>query len=84
MPREVKGWGRGVKSFAIDRWDEKSANLAACAGAGAGEVGGASGGAGAGAAAVGSSGRWRDRGVVEGIWMAIEEGMRVRGWGGGK
>ncbi|QSS66703.1 cell division control protein [Histoplasma capsulatum] len=54
VPREVKGWGRGVKSFAIDRWDEKSANLAACAGAGAGEVGGASGGAGAGAAAVGS------------------------------
>ncbi|PGH03916.1 hypothetical protein GX51_03752 [Blastomyces parvus] len=77
VPREVKGWGRGVRSFAIDRWDEKSANLAA-----------GSGGAGApgapGAGAVGSSARWRDRGVVEGVWMAIEEGMRSRGWGGGK
>ncbi|KAK5256241.1 accessory factor associated with RNA polymerase II [Cryomyces antarcticus] len=25
--------------------------------------------------------RWRDREVVEGIWTAIEEGMRSRGWG---
>ncbi|TKA68094.1 hypothetical protein B0A49_04043, partial [Cryomyces minteri] len=24
--------------------------------------------------------RWRDREVVEGIWTAIEEGMRSRGW----
>ncbi|PGH31256.1 hypothetical protein GX50_05993 [[Emmonsia] crescens] len=91
VPREVKGWGRGVRSFAIDRWDEKSGNLAmtasagAGAGAGAGNTGNAGGvGGGAGAAAAGPSGRWRDRGVVEGIWMAIEEGMRARGWGGGK
>ncbi|EFR00019.1 cell division control protein 73 [Nannizzia gypsea CBS 118893] len=56
-PREVKGWGRGVRSFAIDRWDEKSANVA------------------------GGGARWRDRGVVEGIWSAIEEGMKARGWG---
>ncbi|KAL2367078.1 hypothetical protein RJ035_005229, partial [Blastomyces gilchristii] len=76
VPREVKGWGRGVRSFAIDRWDEKSANLAV---SGVGNAGGA------GAGAVGGpSGRWRDRGVVEGVWMAIEEGMRARGWGGGK
>ncbi|EZF36065.1 hypothetical protein H101_00393 [Trichophyton interdigitale H6] len=59
-PREVKGWGRGVRSFAIDRWDEKSANVP------------------------GGGARWRDRGVVEGIWSAIEEGMRARGWQAGK
>ncbi|OJJ46745.1 hypothetical protein ASPZODRAFT_132874 [Penicilliopsis zonata CBS 506.65] len=57
-PREVKGWGRGVQSFAIERWDDK---------------GGAHGG-----------GRWRDREIVENIWMAIEEGMRMRGWGTSK
>ncbi|KAF3482929.1 RNA polymerase II accessory factor [Arthroderma uncinatum] len=68
-PREVKGWGRGVRSFAIDRWDEKSANLN-----GPGAVGGAAA----------SGARWRDRGVVEGIWSAIEEGMKARGWGGSK
>ncbi|KAM5448698.1 accessory factor associated with RNA polymerase II [Microsporum audouinii] len=62
-PREVKGWGRGVRSFAIDRWDEKSANV--------------NGGPASGA-------RWRDRGVVEGIWSAIEEGMKARGWGASK
>lgn len=55
MPGTVKGWGRGVDSFGIERWDEK---------------GGVNGG-----------GRWRDREVVEGIWLAIEEGMRLRGWG---
>ncbi|KAK2746680.1 accessory factor associated with RNA polymerase II [Myotisia sp. PD_48] len=60
VPREVKGWGRGVRSFAVDRWDEKS-------------VGPSGGNA--------ASARWRDRGVVEGIWSAIEEGMRARGWG---
>ncbi|KAI9934738.1 hypothetical protein ASPWEDRAFT_139763 [Aspergillus wentii DTO 134E9] len=54
-PREVKGWGRGVQRFAVERWDEK---------------GGVQG-----------AGRWRDREVVEGIWTAIEEGMRLRGWG---
>ncbi|PGH12888.1 hypothetical protein AJ79_03988 [Helicocarpus griseus UAMH5409] len=75
VPREVRGWGRGVKSFAIDRWDEKSANIGGATG-----IGG-SGVSGAGAAVVGPSGRWRDRGVVEGVWMAIEEGMRARGWG---
>ncbi|EEH35377.1 hypothetical protein PAAG_06424 [Paracoccidioides lutzii Pb01] len=73
VPREVKGWGRGVRSFAIDRWDEKSAGLNGAGAAGLGAAGG-----------IGGSGRWRDRGVVEGIWMAIEEGMRGRGWGGGK
>jgi len=26
------------------------------------------------------SARWRDREVVEGIWRAVEEGMRGRGW----
>ncbi|OJK02470.1 hypothetical protein ASPACDRAFT_1886770 [Aspergillus aculeatus ATCC 16872] len=31
---------------------------------------------------VNGSGRWRDREVVEGIWSAIEEGMRLRGWAG--
>lgn len=55
VPSTVKGWGRGVESFAVERWDEK---------------GGVHGG-----------GRWRDREVVEGIWTAIEEGMRLRGWG---
>lgn len=23
VPREVRGWGRGVQSFAVERWDEK-------------------------------------------------------------
>ncbi|KAL5361034.1 RNA pol II accessory factor, Cdc73 family-domain-containing protein [Aspergillus floccosus] len=55
VPREVRGWGRGVQSFAVERWDDK---------------GGVQG-----------AGRWRDREVVEGIWTAIEEGMRLRGWG---
>ncbi|CAI7653294.1 unnamed protein product [Penicillium manginii] len=55
IPASVKGWGRGVNSFAVERWDEK---------------GGIQG-----------SGRWRDREVVEGIWTAIEEGMKLRGWG---
>lgn len=31
--------------------------------------------------AQGTSMRWRDREVVEGLWGAIEEGMRARGWG---
>ena len=34
IPREVKGWGRGVRSFAIDRWDEKSAMAPGAGGAG--------------------------------------------------
>ncbi|KAJ6172330.1 hypothetical protein N7470_001397 [Penicillium chermesinum] len=55
IPANVKGWGRGVESFGIERWDEKSG--------------------------VNGGGRWRDREVVEGIWSAIEEGMRLRGWG---
>lgn len=55
VPAQVKGWGRGVENFAVERWDEKN---------------GMHGG-----------GRWRDREVVEGIWTAIEEGMRIRGWG---
>jgi len=31
---------------------------------------------------VGAAGasRWRDREVVEGIWKAIEENMRQKGW----
>ncbi|CEL01428.1 Putative RNA polymerase II assessory factor Cdc73p [Aspergillus calidoustus] len=55
VPREVRGWGRGVRSFSVERWDDK---------------GGVQG-----------TGRWRDREVVEGIWTAIEEGMKLRGWG---
>lgn len=55
IPREVRGWGRGVQSFSVERWDEKGG--------------------------VHGAGRWRDREVVEGIWTAIEEGMKLRGWG---
>ncbi|KAL4931294.1 CDC73 C-terminal domain-containing protein [Aspergillus undulatus] len=55
VPREVRGWGRGVRSFGVERWDEKGG--------------------------VNGAGRWRDREVVEGIWTAIEEGMKLRGWG---
>lgn len=55
VPREVRGWGRGVRSFFVERWDEKGG--------------------------VNGTGRWRDREVVEGIWTAIEEGMKSRGWG---
>jgi len=29
----------------------------------------------------GEKGRWRDREVVEGIWTAIEDSMRAKGWG---
>jgi parafibromin len=29
----------------------------------------------------GEKGRWRDREVVEGLWTAIEESMRAKGWG---
>ncbi|WEW59722.1 accessory factor associated with RNA polymerase II [Emydomyces testavorans] len=61
VPREVKGWGRGVRTFAVERWDEKSTST--------------NGGA------MGGRTRWRDREVVEGIWGAIEEGMKSRGWG---
>jgi parafibromin len=74
VPKEVKGWGRGVRSFAIDRWDEKSANL----------NGGTTAAGGGIAGPVGGSTRWRDLEVVEGIWTAIEEGMRARGWGTSK
>ncbi|KAI9368267.1 RNA pol II accessory factor, Cdc73 family-domain-containing protein [Aspergillus egyptiacus] len=55
IPREVRGWGRGVRSFSVERWDDKGG--------------------------VNGAGRWRDREVVEGIWTAIEEGMKLRGWG---
>lgn len=55
VPPSVKGWGRGVNSFSVERWDEKGG--------------------------VHGAGRWRDREVVEGIWAAIEEGMKLRGWG---
>lgn len=54
IPSTVKGWGRGVDSFGVERWDEKGG--------------------------VNGTGRWRDREIVEGIWTAIEEGMRLRGW----
>lgn len=30
--------------------------------------------------AAGNSARWRDREVVEGIWKAIEDNMRSKGW----
>ncbi|KAL4778029.1 RNA pol II accessory factor, Cdc73 family-domain-containing protein [Aspergillus varians] len=55
VPREVRGWGRGVRNFSVERWDDKGG--------------------------VNGAGRWRDREVVEGIWTAIEEGMKLRGWG---
>ncbi|KAE9984049.1 hypothetical protein BLS_003200 [Venturia inaequalis] len=29
----------------------------------------------------GEKGRWRDREIVEGLWTAIEESMRAKGWG---
>ena len=31
--------------------------------------------------ALGEKGRWRDQEVVESIWSAIEDAMRVRNWG---
>ena len=31
-------------------------------------------------AGAGPASRWRDREVVEGIWKAVEENMRNRGW----
>jgi parafibromin len=52
VPEAVKGWGRMVKTSAIDQWS----------------------------AVRGEAGRWRDREVVEGIWTAIEESMRSKGW----
>lgn len=52
VPQTVRGWGRGVVSAAIDKYNP----------------------------AQGVQGRWRDREVVEGLWTAIEESMRSRGW----
>ncbi len=52
VPSTVRGWGRGVVSTAIDKYNSVQ----------------------------GAQGRWRDREVVEGIWTAIEESMRSRGW----
>ncbi|KAI9859693.1 MAG: accessory factor associated with RNA polymerase II [Vezdaea acicularis] len=51
VPAAVKGWGRGVQSFEVDKWR-------------------------------GEGGRWRDLEAVEGVWGAIEESMRAKGWGG--
>ncbi|KAI9785447.1 MAG: accessory factor associated with RNA polymerase II [Candelina submexicana] len=53
IPSTVKGWGRGVVSTQVDKWNSHA----------------------------GMQGRWRDREVVEGLWGAIEESMRNRGWG---
>ncbi len=53
IPGTVKGWGRGVVSTQVDKWNSHA----------------------------GVQGRWRDREVVEGLWGAIEESMRNRGWG---
>ena len=52
VPQTVRGWGRGVTSAHVDKWNPQ----------------------------VGSSVRWRDREVVEGVWDRIEESMRSRGW----
>lgn len=49
LPDTVKGWGRGVLSTQVDKYN------------------------------AGTS-RWRDREVVEGIWKAVEENMRQKGW----
>ncbi|KAI9821213.1 MAG: accessory factor associated with RNA polymerase II [Pycnora praestabilis] len=53
VPATVRGWGRGVMSAHVEKWNSHA----------------------------GTQGRWRDREVVEGIWGAIEESMRNRGWG---
>lgn len=52
VPDTVKGWGRGVMSTQIDKYNGQ----------------------------LGPKARWRDREVVEGIWTAIEEMMRSKGW----
>ncbi|KAL9621284.1 MAG: hypothetical protein Q9160_004305 [Pyrenula sp. 1 TL-2023] len=67
VPKEVRGWGRGVVSFSVQRWDERVHAKAI------GE-----GGEGAGMAV-----RWKDREVVEGVWASVEGSMRGRGWGVG-
>jgi parafibromin len=51
-PETVTGWGRGVLTAQIDKFN----------------IGG------------GASSRFRDREVVEGIWKAIEDNMRSKGW----
>lgn len=53
VPATVKGWGRGVQSVGVEKWNP----------------------------GMGTSGRWRDREVVEAIWGRVEESMRARGWG---
>lgn len=53
VPGTVKGWGRGVMSTMVDKYNPTQ----------------------------GAQARWRDREVVEGIWTAIEESMRGKGWG---
>jgi parafibromin len=52
LPETIKGWGRGVLSVQVEKWN----------------------------AGAGTSSRWRDREVVEGIWKAVEDGMRTKGW----
>lgn len=52
VPATVKGWGRGVTSAQVDKWNPQQ----------------------------GTTGRWRDIEIVEGIWGRIEESMRSRGW----
>ncbi|KAL6717234.1 accessory factor associated with RNA polymerase II [Lecanora helva] len=52
VPGTVKGWGRGVTSAAVEKWNPQQ----------------------------GTSARWRDREVVEGIWDRVEDSMRSRGW----
>ncbi|KAF8863202.1 CDC73-domain-containing protein [Acephala macrosclerotiorum] len=52
VPDTVRGWGRGVMSVQVDKWNPGQ----------------------------GPAGRWRDREVVEGIWKAVEENMRSKGW----
>lgn len=52
VPSTVKGWGRGVISVQIEKWNPHQP----------------------------ASNRWRDREVVEGIWTAIEDSMRAKGW----
>lgn len=52
LPETVRGWGRGVLSVQIDKWNPGA----------------------------GKASRFRDSEVVEGIWKAIEDNMRHKGW----
>lgn len=64
-PESVRGWGSGVLRFEVDKYRDTTRNGATN---------------GPRASQMTQAERYRDREVVEGIWQAIAESMRSKGW----